>query len=179
MANRLCEAQSLLQAIEGSEMRRKRLGCDPKEAYAKARKSLTRTDRAIKRISSILETDRSLDGSRCLEFLKLLACLHGARCLIKPIAKSFYGIALHNGDLDGLYDGEKWKGLYTVYVTSKEGNILFTAEGARELSKILGVSIRSATDKLSRAFPGRAGKGAKKIVYDGKLCDVYFVLDER
>lgn len=134
---------------------------------------------ALRRIAeSMLTSGDPPSPSSAEDLCQIVSSLTIVESLLTSIAKYFYCTTWAKFDVEGMYRGERWKGKYTILIEDMSGRTIIAAEGARDLAMAFGISVKSATDRLSRVFPGKQGKGTKKIVFDGRKCIVWFLLEE-
>ena len=134
---------------------------------------------ALRRIAESMLTSSDPPSPSSAEGLcQIVSSLTIVESLLTSIAKYFYCTTWAKFDVEGMYRGERWKGKYTILIEDMSGRTIIAAEGARDLAMAFGISVKSATDRLSRVFPGKQGKGTKKIVFDGRKCIVWFLLEE-
>lgn len=177
MTKKVCLAEEFLSPLPQGRRRQPPSLRGSKYQYGFSKAMREQLQFIISEIFFCMSMDKTLTKKETASLSDMMDLLIKAKRLLSAITKYFYCEAWAKSDVDGLYDNRKWKGRYTVFVQGLDGSTVCAAEGPKDLAKTLGISVKSATDKLSRVFPGKEGEGTKKAVFNGHKCKVYFILE--
>lgn len=161
--------QNVKRSLPDSKYRK---GC-----YYKARSVADLARKAAKDARASLVKGEGLSLKETVALAEMAAALAVASVGASQIAKRLYALEFEEDGGESIYDPSKWKGRYTVALYDEDDEPLFF-DGPRDMANAFGITVKSAVDRLSSAFPGREGEGKKQLVIHGRKYSVHFVLED-